>query len=244
MGANAVTTVPVYTAGEVLTAADMNITNSGIPVFATTVTRDAAFGGAGEKTLAEGQFAYIEASNTTQYYDGSAWQPVGTTPGLTFITGATFTTATSVSLPNGTFNATYKNYRIMFSLTASTGSITIGTRFRNAGTDNTAANYFQNSFIVGGTNIVTDNAATSFNFGGADSLAIYSVSLDVWSPNVSSDEHAITGLTTFYVTTPTGGTRNAYHYNATPQTFDSFSFISNTASSMTGFYRVYGYSES
>jgi hypothetical protein len=77
MGANAVTTVPVYTAGEVLTAADMNITNSGIPVFATTVTRDAAFGGAGEKTLAEGQFAYIEATNTTQFYDGSAWFALG-----------------------------------------------------------------------------------------------------------------------------------------------------------------------
>jgi hypothetical protein len=76
MGANAVTTVPVYTAGEVLTAADMNITNSGIPVFATTVTRDAAFGGTGEKTLAEGQFAYIEATNATQYYDGAAWQAV------------------------------------------------------------------------------------------------------------------------------------------------------------------------
>lgn len=76
MGANAVTTVPVYTAGEVLTAADMNITNSGIPVFATTVTRDAAFGGAGEKTLAEGQFAYIEATNSTQFYDGAAWQAV------------------------------------------------------------------------------------------------------------------------------------------------------------------------
>jgi hypothetical protein len=36
MGANAVTTVPVYVAGEVLTAADLNITNSGIPVFAGT----------------------------------------------------------------------------------------------------------------------------------------------------------------------------------------------------------------
>jgi hypothetical protein len=79
MGANAVTTVPVYTAGEVLTAADMNITNSGIPVFATTVTRDAAFGGAGEKTLAEGQFAYIEATNTTQYYDGAAWTALAPT---------------------------------------------------------------------------------------------------------------------------------------------------------------------
>jgi hypothetical protein len=77
MGANAVTTVPVYVAGEVLTAADLNITNSGIPVFATTVTRDAAFDGTGEKTLAEGQFAYIEATNTTQYYDGAAWLALG-----------------------------------------------------------------------------------------------------------------------------------------------------------------------
>jgi len=77
MGANAVTTVPVYTAGEVLTAADMNITNSGIPVFSTSVTRDAAFGGSGEKTLAEGQFAYLEDTNTTQYYDGATWLGLG-----------------------------------------------------------------------------------------------------------------------------------------------------------------------
>jgi len=68
----------------------MNITNSGIPVFATTVTRDAAFGGTGEKTLAEGQFAYLEDTNTTQYYDGAAWQSVGVSPGLVFLTGATW----------------------------------------------------------------------------------------------------------------------------------------------------------
>jgi hypothetical protein len=71
---NTQTSVPLYAQGEVLTAANLNLTNSGIPVFATTVTRDAAFGGANEKVLAEGQFAYIEATNTTQYYDGAAWQ--------------------------------------------------------------------------------------------------------------------------------------------------------------------------
>lgn len=73
MGANAQTAVPVFTAGQVLTAVQQTQINTGIPVFATTVTRDAAFGGASEKTLAEGQFAYIEATNTTQYYDGAAW---------------------------------------------------------------------------------------------------------------------------------------------------------------------------
>ena len=76
MGANAQTAVPAFTAGQVLTAAQQTQINTGIPVFATTTTRDAAFGGTGEKTLAEGQFAYLESTNATQYYDGSTWQPV------------------------------------------------------------------------------------------------------------------------------------------------------------------------
>ena len=76
--ANTQIKVPLFAAAEVLTAANMNISaGTGIPVFATTVTRDAAFGGAGEKLLAEGQFAYIEASDELQYYDGAAWVQSG-----------------------------------------------------------------------------------------------------------------------------------------------------------------------
>lgn len=75
---NEQTSVPLYAASEVLTAANMNISaGTGVPVFATTVTRDAAFGGAGEKVLAEGQLCYLSASNVVQYYDGSAWETVG-----------------------------------------------------------------------------------------------------------------------------------------------------------------------
>jgi len=99
MGANAVTTVYDFTAGQVLTAAQMDNVNCGIPVFATTTTRDAAFGGTGEKTLAEGQFAYIEATNTTQYYDGSAWQPLGN------LGTAIFNEQQSSGTNGGTFNS-------------------------------------------------------------------------------------------------------------------------------------------
>jgi hypothetical protein len=88
MGANAQTAVPVFTAGQVLTAQQQTEINTGVPVFATTVTRDAAFGGAGEKTLAEGQFAYIEATNTTQYYDGAAWQSVAGSSGVVQVKNA------------------------------------------------------------------------------------------------------------------------------------------------------------
>jgi hypothetical protein len=77
MGANAQTSVPAFTAGQVLTAAQMTQVNTGIPVFASSTERDAAFGGTGEKTLAEGQMAYLEDTNETQYYDGSSWAAVG-----------------------------------------------------------------------------------------------------------------------------------------------------------------------
>lgn len=77
MGANAQTSVPTFTAGEILTAANMNISaRTGIPVFADSTARDAAFGGTGEKTLAEGQFAFLEDTNATQFYDGAVWQAV------------------------------------------------------------------------------------------------------------------------------------------------------------------------
>ena len=75
MGANAQTSVPTFTAGDVLTAANMNISAAtGVPVFSTTTTRDAAFGGTGEKVLAEGQMCYIEAApKRLQVYNGTAW---------------------------------------------------------------------------------------------------------------------------------------------------------------------------
>ena len=78
MGANAQTTVPTFVASQVLTADQQNQSaRTGVPVFAGTTERDAAFGGAGEKTLAEGQLAYLESTNVVQYYDGAAWATVG-----------------------------------------------------------------------------------------------------------------------------------------------------------------------
>jgi len=77
MGANAQTSVPAFTSGQVLTAAQVTQINTGIPVFASSTERDAAFGGTGEKTLAEGQMAYLEDTNETQYYDGAAWAAIG-----------------------------------------------------------------------------------------------------------------------------------------------------------------------
>lgn len=65
----------LFTSGAVLTAAQVNtyLMDQTIMRFATTAARDAAFGGAGEPTLAEGMFAYTDDTNTLWFYTGSAW---------------------------------------------------------------------------------------------------------------------------------------------------------------------------
>ena len=65
----------LFVSGDVLTAAQVNtyLMDQSVMRFATTTARDNAFGGAGEPTLAEGMFAYIDADNTLYYYTGSAW---------------------------------------------------------------------------------------------------------------------------------------------------------------------------
>lgn len=111
MGANAQTVVPVFTAGQVLTAAQVTQINTGIPVFATTTTRDAAFGGTGEKTLAQGQYAYIENTGQLLVYTGSAWQLASAG---TLVKSQTVATGVSSVAVTGVFSSSYDNYLITY----------------------------------------------------------------------------------------------------------------------------------
>ena len=99
MGLNAQTTVPTFTANQVLTADQQNQSaRTGVPVFATTVERDAAFGGSGEKTLAEGQLCYLESTDKVQFYNGTAWANLGSVTNVTaFTASGTFTPPTGVT---------------------------------------------------------------------------------------------------------------------------------------------------
>lgn len=135
--ANTQTTVPLFVANTVLTAASQNISaGTGVPVFATTVTRDAAFGGS-NKALAEGQLAYIEASNVVQYYDGAAWATVGPATASAILqvkstallttfttTSATFTGVTGLTIaitPSSASNKVLVVAQIAFGMSLGTG---------------------------------------------------------------------------------------------------------------------------
>jgi hypothetical protein len=83
-----------FNTGDVLTAAQVQyyLQNQSIMYFATAAARDAALTAG---IVQEGMFAYLADTNTTVYYDGSAWQSFGTgdVTGLTAGTGITITNA-------------------------------------------------------------------------------------------------------------------------------------------------------
>ena len=62
-----------FTAGEVLSAADVNnfLMNQSVMTFAGTAARGSAIG-----TAVEGMLTYLEDTNTFQYWSGSAWAAI------------------------------------------------------------------------------------------------------------------------------------------------------------------------
>ena len=69
----------LFTSGSILTANEVNtyLMDQAVMRFADEATRTAAFGGAGEPTLAEGMMSYLMDTDSVQVYDGSAWVSVG-----------------------------------------------------------------------------------------------------------------------------------------------------------------------
>ena len=153
MGANAQTTVPTFTASQVLTADQMNQSaRTGVPVFADSTARDAAFGGSGEKTLAEGQLCYLEDTNKVQFYDGAAWANLGSVTKVEAFTA------------NGTFTPPAGVTYAIAHIRAGGGGVGSGT----PGTGGTSSVAFASGTIsaVGGNTFAT-GAAPVYSYAGA-----------------------------------------------------------------------------
>jgi hypothetical protein len=246
MGANATTFVPAYVSGEVLTAADLTVTNSGIPVFADSTARTAAFGGTGEKVLAEGQYAYLESDNSTSVWDGAAWKSVGVAPGLVYITGASFSAASTVSFPADTFTTTYDNYRVMLRLTAATANNYILGRYRAGGSDDSSGNYLWTYYgldsAFAGTTAGSQTAmALGFITNSASSFNC--MSADIFAPKLAARSFVLYQQTGTNVAASSALFANGGSRMDTTTQYDSFT-IYPLSGTITGEYKVYGYSNS
>ena len=238
MGANAQTSVPLYTAAEVLTAANMNISaGTGVPVFATTVTRDAAFGGAGEKVLAEGQLAYIEASNIVQYYDGAAWATVGpASSGLAVVKSKTAFTATTTFSADNVFSATYDNYLIQMVVNTTASNGYLSYRMRVGGVADSTANY--NSIEAEAASAAISASTTSAATSGQ---VMYNFAAGLQFSNFIISQPATTNFTQIQSSgiRYTPGWSNIYGQHRVATAYDGIGFIS--AGNVTGYYTIYGY---
>jgi len=101
-----------FVAGETLDQDEINdYLMQGMLVFAGTAARGSAIG-----TPVEGQFSFLTDSDTVEYYDGSAWTALSTSPGAAVVSGTTGSpTVGTVSSGGTTYN--------VYSFTGS-GSIT------------------------------------------------------------------------------------------------------------------------
>jgi len=244
MGANATTFVPAYVSGEVLTAADLTVTNSGIPVFADSTARTAAFGGTGEKVLAEGQYAYLESDNTTSVWDGSSWVAVGAS-GLTYINGASFSAVATVDSPQNTFTSTYTNYLVSINLDSAASAAALYFRLSTTGTPVTTG-YDWAGMTVRSTTATFPGGQSNvaqFYFGDVGNIDYTSFAVTLANPQVSTKVTKTTWAgphadgTYYYSTTGAGRQSPAASH-------DGFRIFNSGGVNMTGSYKVYGYSNS
>lgn len=231
MGANAVTSVYDFTAGQVLTAAQMDQVNCGIPVFATTTTRDAAFGGTGERTLAQGQYAYIEATSTMQVYSGSAWVNAS---GMTVVKATTTFASSAAVFVDSVFTTAFDTYLIVAEGTAAVAD-SIFLNWRVGGATNSTANYNYQYIYGNGASVVANNATGgTFAYIGDWGTSRSAFSVLVQTPATAAP-----------TTTLNHSNRNGnFMYNSistfTANTaFDGFTFKGQTQN-ISGQYTVYG----
>jgi hypothetical protein len=235
MGANAVTTTFDFTAGQILTAEQMDNVNCGVPVFATTVTRDAAFGGTGEKTLAQGQFAFIEATNSTQVYNGSAWVAVGAS-GLTLITSQVIGTGVASVQVTGAFSTTYDAYKIIVAGGAGSSANT-GIRMTLGAT---TANYYYGIPVAvysgGGFASLAGTNTTSWEVG-----SVNAASLNVNVELVDPFNAKITKMFAQVAKDTSGGSGGGFLDNTTSYTAFTLTPVAGTFTGGTIY--VYGYAK-
>lgn len=249
MGANAQTTVPTFLATQVLTAQQMNNSaRTGVPVFAGTTERDAAFGGSGEKTLAEGQLCYLENIDVVQYYDGAAWINLvaASSAGMTLLKAkTTFTSVTAISFANDTFTSTYDSYRVNVTFSTYAADSNISVRMRKAGTDNSANSYVYgfNEARSNGFGSQTGGTATSWPVAYLNSAAPGSVlTLEIRNPkeNVRTYGNNWNSASNFgdnsIFATQYGG-----FIHDVVDTYDSLTILAST--SVSGFYTIYGFNQ-
>jgi hypothetical protein len=224
----------VFTAGEVLAAADVNsfLMDQTVMSFAGTAARGSAI-----PSPVEGMVTYLEDIDDLRTYNGSSWvSPYG----LTHINTTPFTAQSSFSV-NNVFSPAYRNYKIILNITSKTGNGVYFIRLRAGGTDAVTNYFYANGFSRTSSVLASDGASNAsvvyIGYSNADPCV---TNLDVYNPNVA-------GNTNF--THNAWGSDGSTWYSIfgggnqiSSTQFDGFTIITQVGTgTITGTLSVYGY---
>jgi hypothetical protein len=166
----------VFTAGEVLAAADVNsfLMDQTVMSFAGTAARGSAI-----PSPVEGMYTHLEDTDRLQFWNGSAWSsPLGLTPIIREPIGSG---VTSVAVAN-VFSSAFDNYKILIS-TAGSNVDDLRLQMNNS----TGSTYLsQGIFMNGSTSTVVGftRSTTTALIGNTTNSSI-SVSTEVFNPFVA-----------------------------------------------------------
>ena len=185
----------------------------------------------------DGQYSYLQDTNATEYYNGSAWVAAGVAPGLVHINTTTFSAVSSVSL-NEIFSSAYQNYQIILT---GQGSVYASTNFRLrvAGTDNsTASSYLIQRLAASGTTVSALEATNTYaEFAELQTNPTAAV-MNIFNPAVATPTNAMTQTIVYQ--------RPILIYGATHTQSVAYDGITiyTLSGTITGTIRVYGYKNS
>ena len=247
---NEQTSVPLFVANTVLTASQQNLSaGTGVPVFASTTTRNAAFGGS-NKALAEGQLCYLSDTNVVQYYDGAAWATVGpaTAGGLVFLSKTTITATAATTISN-LFTSTYNDYRIIITINGASDSNKLRMQLTSGGTPVTSgysAGCFIGDYTSGAPPLINYGYAESANFVLGyvpnSSTQNANIAMDMYGPQ-ATQKTAINGQTTSVWSGAANAGGAVLGFLDSTTSYDGIKIYSSANTALTGTVVVYGYAK-
>ena len=218
----------VFTAGEVLAAADVNsfLMDQTVMSFAGTAARGSAI-----PTPTAGMTSYREDTNRLESYTGSIW----TSPSdLVLVKSQTIGSGVSSVVVTDAFSATYDAYKVIVSggVASANGGMTFKLGSASSGHANTLA-YIAYS---GGALLTTAQSnGASFNNIGTGDTGFAFAEVNLWNPFLSQT----TFMTALYADAGASGITSGRHLSNT--SFTGFTFAPGSGTLTGGTINVYGY---
>jgi len=169
-----------------------------------------------------------------------SWTAPAGASGLTLVTSGTFTTSSAVNISD-CFSATYTNYKIVLTLSASTNNVAIDMRLRVAGANNTDSDYDSQNVNIIDTSVVGASYVNQNRWAEVISAFAsgYFTSVEIFMANPFATDYTGGQLVQSTFASSTRMVKTTAFAKEATTSFTGLGFIPS-AGTISGSYKVYG----